>query len=123
MPLDGDFIARLHDAGFPALGSHLTDRAHFERPICGPSSGGIHDGDVQPAMRIGPFEFRQRPRNGDRLFMIKHREGMMSLTLNGERRDCNGDKAGDFPVHDVPPSDSLAAPISIVFPGFDIYHH
>jgi len=41
--------------------------------------------------------------------MVEHREGMMSLCLKGDKGDGNGYIPGDFPVHDAPPDESLAA--------------
>src|SRR5438552_9567842 len=103
MRLDGDLVARFHRVGFPALGADLTSRAHFKRPLEGAAGGGIQRGHVQPAMRIGKLEFRQRSRDGDRLFLIKHCERMVRLSLNGKDGNDNGDEAGHFHGHGILP--------------------
>src|SRR5438552_3648730 len=103
MRLDGDLVARFHRVGFPALGADLTSRAHFKRPLEGAAGGGIQRGHVQPAMRIGKLEFRQRSRDGDRLFLIKHCERMVRLSLNGKDGNDSGDEAGHFHSHGILP--------------------
>src|SRR5439155_11913113 len=103
MGLDSDRITRLHGIGFPALGSDLTDRAHFKRPIDRAACSRVRHCHVQPAMRIRIFEFLQCSRDGDRLFMIKHREGMMSMSRNGESGYGKYDQASNFQIHDISP--------------------
>jgi hypothetical protein len=87
-------------------------------------STGIRRRHVQPAVRISPFKFLERPRDADFLFMVEHGEGMVSLGLNRESGGCNDDDAGDFQVHDVPLRRLPCALVSIVFPGFVhiLYH-
>src|SRR5215468_8212798 len=57
MRLNGDFVPWLHRVRLPPLRSNLTDGTHFECPIESPSGCRIRNRNMEPAMRIGPFEF------------------------------------------------------------------
>jgi hypothetical protein len=107
MRFDRYFVARFHAVGFPSLCGDLADRAHFERPFERSASGRIGDVHVEPAMRIGKFEFLQSSGDRYRFFMIEHCEGMMGPRLNSEGSHCKNDESGEFQIHGSPLDDSL----------------
>ena len=107
MRFDRYFVARFHAVGFPSLCGDLTDRAHFERPFERSASGRIGDVHVEPAMRIGVFEFFESSGDRYRFFMIEHCEGMMGPRVNSEGSHCKNDESGEFQIHGSPLDDSL----------------
>src|SRR6188474_1369520 len=100
MRFDSDFVPWLYGVRLPTVGSDLTHRAHFECPIDRAAGGGIHSRNMQPAVRVRIFELFQCPGYGNHLFVIKHRERMMRISLNGKDGGSNGNEAGDSKVHD-----------------------
>ena len=103
MPADRDLVARLYAVHFPALSSDHADGTHFKRPLHVTASSGIDRDDVQPGMWITPFEFLQHARDGNHLFFVEHRGGMMRLSLNQENAQHDSRKSDDF--HEVPPGE------------------
>jgi hypothetical protein len=64
-------------------------------------------------MRVRELEVLQRPRDGDRLLVVEHREGMMGVSLETESGDREGDE-GDSQGHGVFPVECALRPGSIV---------
>src|SRR5258706_6096337 len=59
----------------------------------------ILDGDAQPAMRIGRFEYIPSPRHRDGLVGIEHSEGMMGEGRRRERARRHCGQADSLQVH------------------------
>jgi hypothetical protein len=83
MHLHRDLVAGLDRVRLPALRRDLTDATHFERPLDGLAGLLVHREDMEPSMRIGPFELLDGSRKRHGLLMIEHGEGMV-----GKRRAC-----------------------------------
>src|SRR5262245_18718844 len=58
-PLDGDDVAGLHRVARPAFPDERVRPTELERPVRG-LAGGVLDVDVEPAVRIGPLDLRDR---------------------------------------------------------------
>src|SRR6185295_14411925 len=80
--LDRDLITRLDRVGTPAERGIGADRLHLERPLDLLSC--VRNHQVNPDMRVGPFEFANRSAHSHQFLAVEHGEGMM---CEGGRRD------------------------------------
>jgi hypothetical protein len=113
--VDGDLFADLERFAAPARALQAMRRTHLGAPVGDLSGLIVLDVDIEPHVRIRPFELGDDSRQRDFLVSVElRRKGMMRRRPSSGQQHADDDQAAkDVRSHLVPPSTKVAEPYGL----------